>query len=137
MENKKIATVFTQVVERPKRKLILKRGIKATHYFEYCEEVGCDVWGILTSAQDALFEPAGFWLNESLIKENTSSCVQGVEVAQDFTGEVFEGFEIIDLPATKMMVFQGEPYDDDNFQDAIGEVWEAINHFKPELYGYQ
>src|SRR5690554_6909189 len=137
IENKKIATVFTQVVERPRRKLILKRGIKATHYFEYCEEVGCDVWGTLTSVQDALFEPAGFWLNESLIKENTSSYVQGVEVAHDFAGEVPEGFEIIDLPATKMMIFQGEPYDDDNFQDAIGEVWEAINQFKPELYGYR
>lgn len=31
-------TVFIQVIERPARKLILKRGIKATHYFEYCEE---------------------------------------------------------------------------------------------------
>jgi hypothetical protein len=32
-----------QVVERPERKLILKRGVKAAHYFEYCEEVGCEV----------------------------------------------------------------------------------------------
>ena len=33
--------IFTQIVERPVRKLILKRSKKATHYFEYCEEVGC------------------------------------------------------------------------------------------------
>ena len=32
-------TVFVQVVDRPARKLILKRGTKATHYFEYCEEL--------------------------------------------------------------------------------------------------
>ena len=31
-----------QAIDRPARKLILKQGIKATHYFEYCEEVGCD-----------------------------------------------------------------------------------------------
>lgn len=30
-----INTVFVQVVDRPARKLILKRGIRATHYFEY------------------------------------------------------------------------------------------------------
>ena len=30
-------TVFVQVVERPERKLILKRGKKATNYFDYCE----------------------------------------------------------------------------------------------------
>jgi AraC family transcriptional regulator len=35
-----INTVFVQVVERPKRKVILKCGVKAAHYFEYCEEVG-------------------------------------------------------------------------------------------------
>ncbi len=48
-KNTDVKTVFVQVVDRPERKLILKRGIKATHYFEYCEEVGCDIWGILSS----------------------------------------------------------------------------------------
>ncbi|MGL5512945.1 MAG: helix-turn-helix transcriptional regulator, partial [Sporomusa sp.] len=43
----KSSVVFTQVIERPARKLILKRGTKAADYFAYCEEVGCDVWGML------------------------------------------------------------------------------------------
>jgi AraC-like DNA-binding protein len=34
--------VFTQIVERPARKLILWRSKKADDYFSYCEEVGCD-----------------------------------------------------------------------------------------------
>ncbi len=38
----KAAVIFTQIIERPARKLILFRSKKATHYFEYCEEVG---WG--------------------------------------------------------------------------------------------
>ncbi len=36
-----------------------------------------------------------------------------------------------------MMVFQGEPYNDDVFEEAIGQVWEQIKHFDPTLYGYQ
>jgi len=79
-KEKKAGTVFVQVVERPERKLILLRGKKATHYFEYCEEVGCDVWGVLSSIHEALYEPAGFWLPEHLIVEGTSQYVQGVEV---------------------------------------------------------
>ena len=44
-ENPNAHTVFVQIIERPQRKLILKRGTKARDYFEYCEEVGCDIWG--------------------------------------------------------------------------------------------
>ena len=89
-KERKASTVFVQVVERPERKLILLRGIKATHYFEYCEEVGCDVWGILSSISEALYEPAGFWLPKHLIAEGTSQYVQGVEVPVDYQGEVPE-----------------------------------------------
>ncbi len=32
-------TYFIQVVDRPARKLILKRGVKAYHYFEYCFDI--------------------------------------------------------------------------------------------------
>ncbi len=96
-------------MEKPARKLLLKRGIKAQHYFEYCEEVGCDVWGILCSVKDALNEPMGLWLPTNLIREGTSKYVQGVEVPLDYADGVPEGFEIIDLKPCKMMVFQGQP----------------------------
>ena len=41
--------IFIQVIDKPERKVIIKRGIKATEYWAYCNEVGCDVWGILSS----------------------------------------------------------------------------------------
>lgn len=44
---------------------------------------------------------------ENLHKPETSIYVQGVEVPRDFTGEIPEGFELIDLPPCKMLVFQG------------------------------
>ena len=131
-------TVFVQVIDRPERKLILKRGIKATHYFEYCEEVGCDVWGILSSIKEALYEPIGMWMPENLQIEGTSIYTQGVEVPLNYKGEVPEGFEIIELPPCKMMVFQGEPYEDDEkFGDAIEELWEVMKDYNPELCGFK
>jgi AraC-like DNA-binding protein len=134
--------IFTQIVERPKRKLLLKRGIKATDYFEYCEEVGCinassEPWEILSKVKEALNEPAGCWLPKSMIKEGTSEYVHAVEVPFDFNGDIPEGFELLDLEPCKMLVFQGEPYDDEEFGDAINALWERIEKFNPEVYGYE
>ena len=129
--------IFTQVIERPARKLILKRGIKAEDYFEYCEEVGCDVWGILESIKGALYESIGVWLPEGMCKPGTSEYCQGVEMPADFAGQVPEGFDVIDLPACKYMVFNGEPYDDEVFEEAIGIVWDAIEKYDPKPYGWE
>ena len=136
-EKKKAATFFVQVVERPSRKLILKRGVRATHYFEYCEEVGCDVWGLLTSINEAMYEPAGMWLPNNLVKTGTSKYVQGVEVPSNYKGEVPDGFEIIELQPCQMMVFQGEPYDDEKFEEAIDELWDVMKKYNPEIYGFE
>ncbi|MFC2145179.1 AraC family transcriptional regulator, partial [Actinomycetota bacterium] len=132
----KTNTVFIQVVDRPKRKLILKRGVKAKHYFEYCDEVGCEVWDILSGIKEALYEPIGMWLPDSLRKPGTSTYAQGVEVPVDYNSKIPEGFELIELPPCKMMVFQGEPYEDEKFEDAISEIWEVIKDFNPKLYGF-
>ena len=129
--------IFTQVIERPKRKVLILRGQTATEYFAYCEEVGCDVWGILSSVKEALYEPAGFWLPGALIKPGTSKYVQGVEVPEDYHNEIPEGFDLIDLPACLMMIFQGQPYDDDFFETAILGMKDAMKDFDPTLYGYE
>lgn len=135
-KEKKTSTVFVQVVERPERKLILLRGKKATHYFEYCEEVGCDVWGVLSSVREALYEPAGFWLPDHLIPPGTSKYVQGVEIPVDYAGEIPDGFEVISLPPCSMMIFQGEPYEEEKFGEAIENLWSVMNDYQPELYGF-
>ena len=136
-KNQNTNTVFVQVIERPARKLILKSGIEATHYFEYCEEVGCDIWGTLTSIKEAIYEPMGIWLPDNMIKPGTSLYAQGVEVPVNYEGEIPEGFDIIDLPPCKMMVFQGQPFDDESYGDAIGDLWEVMKSYNPELYGFR
>jgi len=129
--------IFVQIVERPARKLILMRGKTATQYFEYCDEVGCDVWGILSSIKEALYEPIGMWMPPNLKPAGTSTYTQGVEVPLDYDDEIPEGFEMIELPPCKLLIFQGQPYDDENFGDAIDELWQQTENFNPEIYGYE
>lgn len=135
-ETRKTNTIFVQVVERSARKLILKRGFKAADYYAYCEEVGCDVWNVLAGIKQAIYEPIGMWLPENLRTPGTSLYAMGVEVPLNFAEAVPAGYELITLPACKMMIFQGEPYDDAVFEEAIGSMWETIKNYKPEIYGF-
>ncbi len=68
MSNEKVKVIFVQIIERPARKILLLRVKQAEDYFEYCEEVGCDVYSILASVKEALYEPVGMWLPKHLIK---------------------------------------------------------------------
>lgn len=132
-----IRNVFIQVIEKPRRKVIIKRGIKATEYWSYCEEVGCDVWGLLTSIKSLSGEPVCLWLPEHLRKPVTNEYVQGVEVEPDYTGTVPEGFEVIDLPASTYLLFRGEPFKEENYEKAIVEIWDAEKKYDPAFIGYK
>ena len=135
-EMSEVKSVFIQIVEKPARKVIIKRGQTATEYFKYCEEVGCDVWGLLCSMKSISGEPVCLWLPKNHIKTGTSEYVQGVEVATDYSGEIPDGFDVIQLPKCKYIMFQGEPFEEENFGEAIGQVWEAIKKFHPQTMGY-
>lgn len=134
MENLK--NVFIQTIDKPARKVILKRGVKATEYFAYCEEVGCDVWGLLQSIEAIGGEPVCLWLPAAYQKQGTSEYVQGVEVPFEYNGVVPEGFDIIELPACKYLMFQGEPFAEEDYCMAIDEVKAAIEKYDPTLIGY-
>lgn len=130
-------TVFIQAVKKPARKVIIKRGIKANEYWSYCEEVGCDVWGLLTSIKSISGEPVCLWLPEHLRKPATNEYVQGVEVEQDYTGSVPDGFELIDLPAATYLLFRGEPFEEEKYESAIMEIWDAEKKYDPAFIGYE
>lgn len=132
-----IKSVFIQVIEKPDRKVIIKRGIKADEYFAYCEEVGCDVWGLLVSMKSISGEPVCLWLPDKLIAAGTSKYVQGVEVASNYDGPIPEGFDVIDLPKCKYLMFQGEPFKEEDYCEAINAVWEAIKKYNPSSIGFE
>lgn len=135
MENLK--NVFVQVIEKPARKVIIKRGKNAEDYFTYCEEVGCDIWGLLTSIKSISGEPVCLWLPSRYIKSGTSKYVQGVEVNIDYNDTIPEGFEILELPSCKYLMFQGEPFEEENYCQAIEEVQTAIEKYNPSILNYQ
>lgn len=131
-----VSNVFVSIVEKPQRKVIIKRGIKADNYIDYCMEVGCDVWGILSSIKSLDNEPVCLWLPKKYVKENTSVYVQGAEVSLDYT-DIPEGFDTIILPKATYLKFNGEPFEEENYGQAIENLWKAIEKFKPENMGYQ
>ena len=132
-----VNNVFVQVIQKPARKVIVKRGVNATEYFGYCEEVGCDVWGLLTSMKSISGEPVCLWLPERYRKAGTSEYVQGVEVSADYDGSVPEGFDVIELPAAEYLMFQGEPFEEEDYCQAIDAVQEAVKKYQPSVIGYQ
>ena len=135
-EMSEVKSVFVQVIEKPDRSVIIKRGKNASHYFEYCEEVGCDVWGLLCSIKSISGEPVCLWLPSAHILPGTSEYVQGVEVSTDYSGKIPAGFDMIRLPKCKYLMFRGEPFAEENFEDAIGDVWRAIEKYDPSIIGY-
>ena len=131
-----VANVFIQVIDKPERKVIIKRGRTAKEYWSYCQEVGCDVWGILTSMKSLCGEPVCLWLPEKYREQGTSEYVQGVEVAIHDTGIVPDGFDVITLPAAKYLMFQGEPFEEENYCQAIETVQASMQKYDPSVIGY-
>lgn len=135
MEN--LQSVFIQVIHKPERKVIIKRGEKADEYFSYCGEVGCDVWGLLMSMDSLCGEPVCLWLPQQYKKPNTSTYVQGVEVDTAYDGIIPDGFDVITLPEADYLMFQGEPFKEENFSDAINALQHAIDKYDPAVIGYK
>lgn len=125
------SAVFVRLADYPSRRLVLVRAKEASEYFAYCEEVGCDVWGLLASLPDALDEPKGMWLPPSMRPVGTSQYVMGVEMPSDWSGGLPPGAEVIDLPASQCLVFQGQPYDDAKMGEAIGALRASMEAYNP------
>lgn len=135
MEN--LQNIFVQVIRKPKRKVIIKRGIHAKDYFEYCAEVSCDVWGMLMSMDSLCAEPVCLWLPEAYQKPETSVYVQGVEVDFDYSGTIPEGFDLISLPEAEYLAVQGEPFKEEDYAQAILSVQYSLEHYDPAIIGYE
>ena len=141
MQNEKVSrTVTVTAVERPARKLVLLRARNTTDgdYFAYCEEMGCEWEGLFNSISEKLSPAALLTLPQNLVTPGTSDTAAGVEVPADYAKPIPNGYDIIDLPPCTMLFFNGAPYEDENdFCIAIDIVWEAVDSYNPESYGWQ
>ena len=132
-----IQPVFIQVVRKPERLCIIKRGTHAEDYFPYCDEVSCDVWGMLMSMRSLCGEPVSMWLPPRYKKPGTSTYVQGVEVEPDYIGVIPEGFDTIHLPEAEYLMFQGQPFREEDYCEAIRAVQRAMDMYDPANIGYR
>ena len=141
MINERVSrTVTVSAVERPERKLILLRAEKTTggDYFAFCEEKDCEWEGVLNSISEKYAPAALLTLPKSLVKSGTSDTAAGVEVPADYSKPVPEGYDIIDLKPCTMLFFNGSPYDiEEDYCIAIDIVWEAVDNYNPEMYGWK
>lgn len=60
----------------------------------------------------------------------------GVEVEKDYKGIIPEGFDTIELPEAEYLMFQGEPFNDEDFEEAIINLRNAIDKYNPSVIGY-
>ena len=132
-----IQPIFIQLVRKPERLCVIKRGRCAEDYFPYCEEVSCDVWGILTSMKSLCGEPVALWLPPRYRKPDTSTYVQGVEVETDYSGVIPQGFDTIHLPEAEYLMFQGQPFREEDYCAAIRAVQTAMGGYDPAVIGYR
>lgn len=59
-----------------------------------------------------------------------------MEVAVDFCGHIPEGFDVIELPASKYLMFQGELFEKEDYCRAIEVVQRSIDKYAPSIIGY-
>ena len=54
----------------------------------------------------------------------------------DYDGVIPEGFDLIELPEAKYLMFQGEAFEEADFEEAIEGVWKAEASYDPSILGY-
>lgn len=82
-------------------------------------------------------EPVCMWLPEKYRAPGTSVYVQGVEVSCDYAGVIPEGFDVIALPEAEYLMFQGEPFCEEDYCEAIAAVQCAMDRYDPSVIGYE
>lgn len=129
--------VTVQKIHKEARTVIIKRGRNATDYWSYCEEIGCDVWGLLKSIKSISGEPVCLWLPEKYRRPVTNEYVQGVEVESDYPGRIPDGFDMLELPEADYLLFRSDPYQDVEYGSAILDVEKVISEYDFQKNGYR
>jgi len=131
-------TMTVTAIERPTRKLILMRSIKATDYLSFCEERGCDWEGLFNSIPEKLDSAALLTLPPGLVIPGWGNIASGVEVPLDYGKPIPAGCEAVILSPCTMLYFQGASYEvEDDFCEAISILWDLMAAYNPAPYGWQ
>lgn len=132
------ALCMVSTVQKSKRKLMFLRSKKASDYWTYCEEMGCDWEGLFNSVQTKFDTAAILKLPKFLQKDGFSEIASGIEVPMEYDGKIPDGCEVAELEPCEMLYFQSEPFEnEEDFGIAMGNVTNAIKKYNPTQYGYE
>ena len=137
--DRRVKTMVTvTAIDRPMRKLLLLRSKSAVDYMSYCEEMGCEWENIMNGTECRYDDAAIVTLPSNMVVSQTSKIASGIEVPVDFSLDVPEGYEVIDLPPCTMLYFRGSPYSsEEDFCEAIEIVFDALDSYDPEMFGWK
>lgn len=136
--DKELMLCMISVVDKPMRKLLLLRSLKAHDYWSYCEEMGCDWEGLFNSIPEKMDVAAILELPEYLQKTGFSKIAAGIELPINYNGKMPINSEIVELTEGKMLYFQSDSFEkDEEFGLAIDSVFRAVDKYDIELYGYE
>lgn len=128
-------------IERPARRLILRRAHQATAadgYLAVCAELGCDWAGLMDSIPERLHGPALLTLPDNLCVAGATNAAVGTEVPLDYGKPLPEGYEFLELPPCVTLYFRGPRFSDPNdFTRAIDALWAQMDRYDPALYGFE
>ena len=93
--------------------------------------------GLLMSMEAVCGEPVCMWLSDRYRKPDTSIYVQGIEVEPDYEGIVPDGFDVITLPEAEYLMFQSEPFAEEDYLQAITALQAAADKYNPSQIGYE
>jgi hypothetical protein len=74
---------------------------------------------VLISVKGALYESIGMWLPEKLRGPVRPNTARASRYPRTTPAPVPEGYGLLDLAPCKYLVFQGEPFEDERFEEAI------------------
>lgn len=131
-------TVTATFYEKPGASLVIRRSTRATDYFSYCDEVGCEIWDVLAALPGRRDEVALLVLPPSLTLPGGSRVCCGVEVAAISDILLPPDCERITVPAQLTLCLQGQPYEDpDWYGPAHEEAAAALAAYDPGRFGYR
>ena len=55
----------------------------------------------------------------------------------DYMGIIPEGFDVIHLPEADYLLFQGQPFREEDYCEAIQAVQQAMDGYDPAVVGYR
>lgn len=76
-------TCTVTIVDHPAARVLLQRAARATEYWSYCDEKGCEWEGLLASIPERLCPPALLTLPTQLTTPGASKVAAGVELPAD------------------------------------------------------